>query len=539
MSVSKGGGGSFPEESELPGDVSDDMTRSPPPPPIPPRSLGRKTTPRPHLFTSLEAARSHVYRNQPAPSSRDASGDSTHGRVGHESGSDEQDMTELTSAFGRSLTTSAQPKEPELLSRPRTRGLTSLTLPEFDTTNWQPDDWQQVPKPLNPIRAVSSGAQSTNKLQAPSSSVDRIIDQYAHQSSSSAAQVQDAVYGSTSDVDHFTRQNDKHTDEVSGVVPTKATQTQRPEGVHGWRPRPPHRASLNIRKGMHADTPPPSFALPADPPCRPPSPFQRPDTPRPLRGGPISCVVYNERRKPLSVSDESCDDQDEALKAPNNDLKMVESATASDAESGVAQLTGPPARMHSTRRAPNTRRRSRQKALANSPGDCFSEDSDEDPFKYDIYMRPSKERVVSACLREVSDLHCESRASIYSEDGTPSKTFGHHFELVGETVSPEMQRSFNSYQVESVPRNPYHDQPMEGQEQDGQFYDPNAIQSEWEVGSPNEVKVPVQRNLFGGAKKQQQVAQPSEPRSHNQLAWEAMRRRQELEANRLTGNTDD
>lgn len=437
-------------------------------------------------------------------------------------------MTPLTSAFGRSLTTSAQPPVPSTESQPSPKLPEHLETPEkypFSATlpDFNPSDWKHVPKPLR-TRDVSSGAESTNKLPAPTptsppyvsgSSVDRIIDQYTHQSSS-AAQLQGAVYGSTSDVEHFAHQNEKHAEGTLGVMPS-------------------HPAPARANFWEHADTPPPQIPLPADPPCRPSTPFYRPDTPRPHKDGPIPCVIYSTVRKPLSVSDDSCDKEDEAQKAQNNGLRVVESTTASDAESGVAQLTAPPQRMHSARRARTTRRRSMQSALTSSPGDCFSEDSDDDPFKYDVFVRPSKEREVSACLRKVSGLQRESRASIYSEDGTPSKTFGHHFELFGQTVSPEMQQSFDSCQVESVPRSLYDDQPVEVE--DGRFYNPNAIKSGWAVGSPNEVKIPVNNNLFGRAK--QNLADPSGPFSHNQLAWEQLRRRDELQAHRLTGNTDD
>lgn len=448
-------------------------------------------------------------------------------------------MTPLTSAFGRSLTTSAQPpvpftespKLPEHRSSPKKYAF-SVTLPEF-----QPIDWKHAPKPLKTLRTVSSDAESTNKLPAPGptsppyvsgSSVDRIIDQYAHQSSSTA-QLQGAVYGSTSDVEHFARQNDNHTEGTLGVMPT---QTQRHEGVDTLLSHPAPVRAIFLE---HANTPPPQMPLPADPPCRPSTPFYRPDTPRPLTGGPIPCVIYSTVRKPLSVSDDSCGAEDELQKARNNGLRVVESATASDAESGVAQLTAPPQRMHSARRARTTRRRSMQSALTSSPGDCFSEDSDEDPFKYNVFVRPSKERVVSAYLRKVSGLRRESRASIYSEDGTPSKTLGHHFELFGQTVSPEMQRSFDSYRVEGVPRSPCNGQPVEVESD--RFYNPNAIKSGWAVGSPNEVKIPVNNNLFGRAR--QNLAEPSGPRNDNQLAWEQLHRREELQANRLTGNTDD
>lgn len=558
MSVPEGGR-SFLEQSDSPGEastqntvVSDDITSSPPP--IPSRSFGRKPTPRPHLFPSLQAAHSHVYRNQSKQSSRDASGDTTQGRVGDES--QEEDMTPMTSAFGRSLTTSAQPsvalaesrqsqKLPEHSSSPATNGLMNLALPPFD-----PLDWGVVPKPLKTVRVVSSDAESTNKLPATSSksppyvsgsSVDRIIDQYAHQSSS-AAPSQTAVYGSTSDIEHFSRKNEHDSE---GILGAAHTQTQDQGGVGAWKPYiGPPRANpglLRAAKAAYANTPPPQMPLPADPPCRPSSPFFRPGTPRPLTGGPIPRATYPATRQPLSVSDDSYGDEDQDYEADKDEnrgqkgqdygLRVAESVTVSDAESGVAQLTAPPQRMHSARRAKPTRR-SMQSTLSSSPVDYLSEESDDDPFRYDVFVRPSKERAVSACLRKVSGLQRESRASIYSEDGTPSKTFGHHHELFGQGVSPEMQRDADaSYRIGS----PYDNQAMDGEGDN--FYNPEAIKSGWAVGSPNELKIPVNKNLFGGAK--QNLAEASVPRSEHQLAWEQLRRREEQQANRLTGNTDE
>lgn len=549
MSVLEGGG-SFPEESNLPGEastqttvVSDDITSSPPP--IPPRSFGRKSTPRPQLFSNLQAAHSHVYRNQPKQSSRDASGDTTQGRVDDDS--QEEDMTPMTSAFGRSLTTSAQqsvaPSEslqssklPEHASSPATHGFMNVDLPPFE-----PMDWKVAPKPLNTVRLVSSEAASTNQLPATSSkdppyvsgsSVDRIIDQYAHQSSS-APPSQAAVYGSTSDIEHFSRQNEHDPEEILGAA---ETQIQVQGGV--WKPSigPPkaNPGLLRAAKAAYTNTSPPQMPLPADPPCRPLTPFLRPGTPRPFTGIPST-------GESPSVSDDSYGDEYQGYETDKNDnrgqegrgsaLRTAESVTFSEAESGVAQLIAPPERMHSARRAKPTRR-SMQSTLSSSPAGYVSEDSSDDPFQYDSFMLPSKARAVSDCLRKVSGLQRESRASIYSEDGTPSKTFCHQQEFFGQGFSPQMQRDADtSYRVGS----PYDNQPFDGE--GDSFYDPNAIKSAWAVGSPNEVKVPVNKNLFGGAKSK--LTEASAPRTAKQLAWDQLRRREEQQANRLTGNTDE
>lgn len=557
--------GSFPGELGSPGEsstqttvVSDDISLSPPP--IPARSVARNPTPRPYLFPSLQEAHSHVYRNQSKQSSRDASGDtSTHGRVGDEP--EEEDMTPLTSAFGRSLTTSAQqsvaytesrksPVLPEYASSPAAHGFTNITLPPFE-----PIDWENAPKPLNTIRMVSSDAESINRLPTASStnpphvsgsSVDRIIDQYVRQSSS-AAQSHVAEYATSSDVDSPSRQHESDAGGILGVNTTRAQE----QGC--FRILTPHPASArgNFLTAAHTNTPPPEIPLPADPPVRPSSPFVRPDTPRPLTGGPIPSVFYSSKRRPLSVSDESFSDEDQEnkvdmdpsrdQKTPGSDSRVMESATASDAGSGVAQLTAPPQRLHSARRAKNMRYSMRSTG-SKSPGDYFSEDSDEDPFKYEsLVMRPSKERAVSACLRKVSGLERESRASIYSQDGTPSKTFGHHYELFGNVASPGMQRSVGNWRLQApshragnVPRNPYNNQAIGGEGDN--FYNANAIESGWAVEDLHEVKVPVNKNLFGGA--QQNLTEASGPRDENQLAWDQLRREQQ-HTNRLTGNTDD
>lgn len=573
-----GGGGkdtvacSFPDEEQSPAEasaaatvVTDELASSPsappsapppaPPPPTPSRSRARNPTPRPHLFSSLEAAHLHVHNQRTKQSSRDAESDTTttHGRVGDESVA--EDMTIMTSALGRSLTTSVQPSVavpdsqhspglPEHVSGPTTLGFVTVALPAFE-----PIDWNNVPKPLNTSRTTSSTIDLSSKPQAASptsppyvsgSSVDRIIAHYEHPSSS-AVDPPSAVHGSVSDVEHFSHQSGSESDGMSGSAPSQTHE-------HDKFP-----LRGNFLKAMHTTTPPPQMALPANPPCRPSVPSFRPDTPRPLKGGPIPCVVRSSVRRPLSVSDDSCCDEDlggsSSQKrghldgdAQDNRARVFESMTISDAESRMAQLLPPPDRMHSAQRAKDNRHSLRSDS-SSSPDEYFSEDTDDDPFKYDVFVRPSKERAVSACLRKVSGLQRESRASIYSQDGTPSKTFGHHYELFGQEISPEMQRSVDanlqmpSIRNGNVPRSPFNH--SEIKYEDDEFYNPCAVQSRVAEGNPNEVKIPIHNNLVGGA--QQKLADdPDEPRSMNQLAWEQLcRRREKQQAHRLTGNTDD
>lgn len=559
MSVSKGGGTFLPEVDSA-GEastqntvISDDIPSSPPA--IPPRSLARKPTPRPSFFASLAAAYEHVYRNQSKPSSRDASGDITHGRVGDES--ELEDMSHLTSAFGRSLTTSAQPSEavkesryepklPEHVSSPITNGLLHDALPAID-----PENWMFMPKPLKTSRTASSATASSAKPPATSpinppcvsgSSVDGIIDQYADHSSS-AAQIQNAVHGSTSEVEHCAHQHDNNTKGKSRDVPTH-TQDQGDGHASTSQSDAPRSRLVRAPRPYRG---PPRVPLPADPP------YPRPDTPRPIEGTP--CVDYSDNQHPLFVSDAFGRDGDKGSggdgKVRSYGIRVVESTTASEAESGLAQLTAPPERMYSARRPANKRCSFRVKSTASSSPGYWSDDGSEDdhPFKYDDYLgrseawiRPSKERAVSACLRKVSGLQRESRASIYSQDGTPSKTFGRHCELFGGEISPAMQQSvddshlhFPSRRHGDAPRSPYEDESYEGE--GGGFYNSNAIKSRFAEGNPNEVKILVNKNLFGGAQKKS--AETSMPLDENQQGWELLRRQQELQNNRLTGNTDD
>lgn len=544
-------GDTFPKTLKSPEETSTQSSRFPSsisssPPPIPARSVARKVTPRPHLFPSLQEAHSHVYRTQPQDSSRNASGDHTRGRVGNESAV--EDMSPPTNAIGRSLTGNARPVRkysvlPQFPSSPTGHGFMNVALPVRE-----PVSWDNVPQPLSTARMVSE-TKSTTTSTLPEltsstppcgseNSFDHIINEYARQLSSSG-QSQAAADVSNSEPSSLPAQN--RTKEGSDATTCLA--------------KAPHAVPVpgGLRKTAFVNTPAPQIPLPADPPFTSSKKLYRPSTPWPSQP-----VFAHSSISQTAVTDTGFDDdeEEEEYYFEHNQAQLgsdlgVGSGAGSDVESKVNQLLPPPARMHSTRGAKQSRR-SIQSTVSSSAGGFMTEGSDEDPFKYDrVFFHPSKEREVSACLRKVSGLERESRASIYSQDGTPSKTYAGNYELFGEAVSPGTQQILHdltrlhtpSHHPGNVPQGQHQGQHQgpgqhhSAQSRGEEFYNPGAIESEWTLGSPDVVKIPVKNKVFGGTQRNlQETSGP--PRSENQLRWDQLRR-DEGQSNRLTGNTED
>lgn len=506
-------------------------------PPVHTHALSRNPTPRPHLFQSLEAARDHVYRKssdtRQAP--RNASGE-----VSQASSEDEpslQDMNPLPSicAFGRSLTSHARPQSPALPGLPSSpiRDFARITKPIF---------WENVPKPLN-----TSSSRNVSSSQMSGSSVDNIIGRYG-QLSSSAAQSQAAVYGGSSSIDEVDFFIGQIQDDAQLSVDTEPC---------GRDAATLARGGLDFRltnKVFEQSTPPGPPTSRA--PLHPSNPFFNGSCPDVTDNNvaepwPKLCLAGPDAL--LRVT--STPPIDESQAKFGSDLvagSLTGSETVSIAESKVGPLNRPSNAMHSVRRQRRGRRSSvndktRSAGVASEGTDAS--DADEDPFKYDrrgAFLQPSKERVVSAHLRQVSGLPRESTATVYSQDGTPSRSFYgenaiDYFDKDGQPLPPGPDRlRFDLAAMTEPSRNPF-TVLQRGQHNSANvtkgFYDPNAINPDWASGEPDIVRVPVTKkgNLFGGPRWNSGLNAKGKP--EQQMGLAALRRREG--DNRITGNTED
>lgn len=488
------------------------------PPPTPTRSLDRKPTPRPHLFPSFEEAHSHVVRRN----------------VSDEFQQIQDEGIPVDTASSSPMLRAAPPNSPVLESSD------SFII------------WEDEPEPMNPRRWASSSAQPPSQVSG--SSLGQIIAQYGNQSSSAPH--------SQNDLDTFVGQNAAAMRANASVSAQANTSTpivpwgQRAQ-LHGAAPRPgtpfPRHECTDGSETGHLGAP--QVALPAVPPFHPTNPF--------APGQHSSAVnTSSSRATETSVSDailQQFEYSEHDLAKIGSDLR-ARSRTGSedapsDAESKVDQLIAPPARMHSARRQQRGRR-SGGSRNTNSIGGAMTEESDEDPFQYDrpnVFLQPSKEREVSACLRQVSGIARESTATVYSQDGTPSKTYyGGQYFLNNQPVSPSSKRVLDELAHLQAPSHSPIDQPRRVKQVQyhaspgiaGKFYNQDALKSEWAVGSPDVVKVPVNQknkkkeNRFGASRAWQNSGQATQFQSENEIKWAALRR-EEAQANRVTGNTED
>lgn len=492
-----------------PDDVSDCT------PPIPPRSLDRKPTPRPQLFPSFEEAHSHVVRRNVSDEFQQ---------------SQDEDMF-VDTASSSPMLCAVPPNSP--------------VLDSSDTFVI----WEDVPEPLNTPRDTSSSTQPPSQVSG--SSVGQIIAQYGNPSSS--------VPQSENDLDLFIGQNAaavRANDSASVQANTNSPIVpwgQRAQ-LHGATSRPgtpfPHYGCSDSSETDNLGAP--QVQLPAIPPFHPTNPFAP-------RRHTSAVNTASSRTTETSVSDailQGSEDQEYVLAEFGSELRSRTDSedTPSDAESKVDQLIAPPTRMHSARRQQRGRRSVVNRNTNSLRGAAMTEESDEDPFQYDrpnMFLQPSKEREVSACLRQVSGLARESTATVYSQDGTPSKSYyGGQYFINNQPVSPASKRVLDELAHLQAPSDNPSDQPKRMKQAQyhaspgigAKFYDQDALKSEWAVGSPDVVKVPVNQKLkakenrFGGAWQNQ--GQAAQFQSENEMRWAALRR-DEAQANRMTGNTED
>lgn len=501
------------------------------------RTVSRNPTPRPQLFPSLEAARDHVYRksSDTRQSSRNASGE-----VSQAPSEDEMslgDMNPLPSAcvLDRSVTAHAQSQSPAPPTHTvdPSHSFSPITRPVI---------WEDVPKPLN-----TSCSRNVSSSQMSGSSVENIVGQYGQLAS--ATQGQAVGYGDS------------------------CSSTGGPILIgHGRYGEPLSAGKQSYRGDVAAPTVEGEDYL-LEPKVYDPSvPAKAPTSRAPLHpSNPFfndANVVTKEDDKSESQS-RLCSAEPDALprEAPTplidhhrrkygSDLdagSATDSSTVSVAESKVGPLSRPSNAMHSVRR----QRRGRQSSVhdntysAGVVSECTdASDADEDPFKYDRggpFLQASKERIVSARLRMVSGLPRESTATVYSQDGTPSRTFygedpADYFGTDGQPLSPESTGPQSDlYMTQAQSRNPFaglqRDHYRSANVTNG-FYDPDAINPEWASGKPDTVRVPVTKkdNRFGRTQRGYGVGSSSRP-DQEEVGLEALRRHEG--DNLITGNTED
>lgn len=405
--------------------------------------------------------------------------------------------------------------------------------------------WEDIPEPLSTSRATISSANSASQVSR--NSVDQIIDHYDQQSSS-APQSQAAVCGPGSELDSYTHQNAAAM-RLNASLPTirQATPLQDTAARSGTQFLYSESADVNTETDTHA----PQDALP-------PISFHS-SNPFSILPPAATSRVAESSTPPILDDEDSEYDEASVVRDVDTSSRIGSEEAPSDAESNVGHLISPPARLNSTRRRQQQeqqqrRRRSTGSYSSNSLGVAMNEESDDDPFLYDqpsVFLQPSREREVSARLRKVSGLPRESTATVYSQDGSPSKAYhdGQYF-MNDQPLSSGAGKLLDELAGLRAPtHNPFDEMAKRPQHRasasvGGRFYDASALRSEWALGSPDIVKVPVKTqkskdNRF--ARGSQNSAEVGGLQNAEEMNWAALRCRDEAQAqaHRMTGNTED
>lgn len=525
----------FPQEVTTPEPTSTNVTYPSydelTPPHIPERSQARLPTPRPQLFDNLDEARSFIMQSRQASQqgSSDVNNDHVRARVdggvdGHLTDSSVcNSPTSILSDLQDAdiiLPPANTPAEGGELSSPVDLG---HLVGRFDE--------EAVPLPLNPSRTLTTSSQQPS--QTSGGSVDRIIDQYGYPSSLS--NLSNAAPGA---------QNHAMDEEAALFIGQNRsaveTNARIPMNTHYHRPNP--RGSSGRVLGCTPVSPAPNIPLPDLPSAFDETsllPVRRPNAcARNIRAQSTSSSRSLDSLPSIPIlrrDDFTGDEHDRARIGSDLGVESdIGSECPSEAPSNVANLAPPPSRMHSTQRQHH--RRSTMSHYSNASTAAMSGESDREPFPYAqyekprdnrarIFMQASRERVVSANLRHVSNLPRESSATVWSDDDgveSPSSRYylGHPFpEAASGEIAGGNSVSSGPYWVENLPKlpnppAPVHEprsravnQPRQQQQPSTDagsgFYAQNAIRSEWTSGSPDAVKIPVQRRgvQFGGARR--------------------------------------
>lgn len=288
---------------------------------------------------------------------------------------------------------------------------------------------------------------------------------------------------------------------------------------------------------------PPPIALPEDPPFHPTNPFaasaglKASDTV--LRVVNASPAPESSSSKRLSYGSDSKDDRARIgsdLGAGSGIGVDSELGDGSD-ENKVPRLLPPPARMHSARRKEGARQSLISSARSSVIDGVMTEGSEEDPFHYDsVFLRPSREREVSAYLHQVSGVERGSTAIICSPDGSPLRTSR---QFLGRgPPSPEVQPTMPGSQVSPLRLPQRAAVGNDTQYQQGQdFFEPSAINPNWTVGSPDVVRVPVRESVQSYQRQNTRERRANLEGGLSKLVLEGLRGSEEQ--NRLpTGNTE-
>ncbi|KAJ0115838.1 hypothetical protein J7T55_004007 [Diaporthe amygdali] len=489
------------------------------------------------LFGSLEEAHSRITRLRPSGGSRSVSRETSYSGSGDDTVL--KDMRSLsptdaraiytnvgypvTRAFGRSLTDAvnrtvdeqALVPSPLLVQKQPTadpqKNNVFITPPVSKTAPivWQsPDElWQSPQAYLTEARAFAEAHTSNQPPPySPVSRADRTIDHCDPKTQNSY------VNQSESGSHVLPVDGDQSIRKRPGEIEANATLGRIAEKGVGVVPQ----ISLPEVPSFHHTN---SFAASA-----------RPNLTEAVLGG-LSALQASESPSPKRLS--YCSDSKDDRARIGSDLGVgsgigVDSdAGAASEESKVPQLCPPPARMHSARR----RERGRQSLLSSARSSItgVTEGSEEDPFHYDsVFLRPSREREVSAYLRQVSGVERGSTAIICSPDGTPLRS-----------PRPLLDRDSPSPEVSPLrlPQRTAVGNDARTQ-QDQEFFEPSAINPQWTVGSPAVVRVPVGEK--GHAHQRQNL-----PESHaggggglHKLVLEGLRDCEE-QSRLPTGNTEE
>lgn len=501
--------------------------------PIVSYSVSRKSTPRPQLFPSLEAARDYVYRksSETRQTSRNASGEVSQAPSEDEMSLEDMNPFPSTCVLARSLTDHASSKSP------------APPTPSIDPSrSFSPNTshviWEDVPEPLK-----TSSSRNVSSSQMSGSSVENIVGHYGELASvaQSQAAVREGSFPNAGVPILIERSRD--TDALSaGKEPIRRRPVEGDDYLLEPKVyvRPERSKALTPRAPLHPTNP---FFNDANPTTKGDDKYESQS--RLCPAGP-DALLHVAPTPPI----------DHHQRTFGSDLEVgsvTDSSTVSVAESRVGPLNRPSNAMHSVRRQRRGRRSSVHDKTysAGVVSECTdASDADEDPFKYDRrgpLLQASKERVVSARLRMVSGLPRESTATVYSQDGTPSRTFygetpADYFGTDGQPLSPgSINQQSDLYTTQAPSANPF-----VGLQRDhyrtanvtNEFYDPDAINPEWASGKPDTVRVPVTKkdSLFARTHRNHGVGYSLQS-DQEEMGFEALRRHEG--DNRITGNTED
>lgn len=480
------------------------------------------------LFGSLEEAHSRITRPQPSGTPKSVGDETTSSGSGDDtilkdmqrlSATDAREIYTnvgypVTRAFGRSVTDAANctVDEPALVPSPllvqkqpnpdprKDNAFTSPPTSKTAPIAWQSPDEPRQKSPIRFTEAQAFAEANTSNQPppySPKSKLDRILNRFGP-----AAQDSFAVEP----------ESPPHAPLVDG------DRLAHEYGANTWLGRV-------AEKGIGS---PPLVALPDDPPFHPTNPFAASAR---LKASETVLRVVNASPSPencfpkrLSQCSDSKDDRARVGSelGVGSGIGVDSDVGAGSDESKVPKLLPPPARMHSARRQEKGRQSFISSGRSSVVGG-MTEGSEEDPFHYDsVFLRPSREREVSAFLHRVSGVERGSTAVICSPDGSPLRS-SQYFQDRAPS-SPEMHPMAQGNQVSPLRRPQHAAVGNDAPKQQGQdFFEPSAINPEWTVGSPDVVRVPVRGGAQSRHRRNTQGGRPDVEGNTSKLVLEGLR----------------